>query len=225
MAVLTRSTPRQLHRREGDHVLVALVPDPVPHPQHAAVGLGGGGLLVDHLELAVERVAGPHRLEPAQLVEAGRAHAAGAEDAGLENHAESERQRLETAGDEPAVVARFRRLDVDVERLRVVAHGEIDDQALRERDARRHHALAALEIVEVAVRHRELLQASAAAMASPSSCVLALPPRSGVFGAFGSASTRAIAFSIAAAAALSPRWSSIMAPDQIWPIGFAIFWP
>src|SRR6202011_1147809 len=107
----------------------------------AAVGLGAGRLFVHDLELAVERIAGPYGPEPPQLVEAGRAHAAGAEDAGLQRHAEAERQRLETAGDEPAEVALLRGLDVDVERLRVVAHGEVDDQALGERDPGRHDAL------------------------------------------------------------------------------------
>jgi hypothetical protein len=34
--------------------------------------------------------------------------------------------------------------------------------------------------------------------------------------------TDSMARSIAAAAAVSPRWCSIIAPDQIWPIGLAM---
>ena len=55
---------------------------------------------------------------------------------------------------------------------------------------------------------------TAAAMASPISRVLALPPRSGVCTS-RRASTVSRAFSTACAALGSPRWSSIIAPDQI----------
>src|ERR1700737_29190 len=61
----------------------------------------------------------------------------------------------------------------------------------------------------------------AAVIAAPRSLVPALPPRSGVR-VPPSASTSAIARSTAAAAALSPKCSSIIAPDQIWPIGLAM---
>src|ERR1700730_17363963 len=61
----------------------------------------------------------------------------------------------------------------------------------------------------------------AAVIAAPRSLVPALPPRSGVR-VPPSASTSAIAGSTAAAAALSPKCSSIIAPDQIWPIGLAM---
>jgi len=61
------------------------------------------------------------------------------------------------------------------------------------------------------------------ATAMPTSSVLALPPRSGVRGP--STSTFSIARRIAAPASAWPRCSSIIAPDQIWPIGLAIFLP
>src|SRR4029077_4537664 len=67
-------------------------------------------------------------------------------------------------------------------------------------------------------------QASAAATALPQATVFAAPPRSPVRN-FGSASTCSIALTIEAAASASPRWSSIIAPDQIWPIGLAMPWP
>src|SRR5205823_6990831 len=66
---------------------------------------------------------------------------------------------------------------------------------------------------------------SAAAMARPSSVVVARPPRSGVRGAAASASTFSIAATIARAASRCPRKSSIRAPDQICPIGFAMPFP
>src|SRR5207244_6938819 len=64
---------------------------------------------------------------------------------------------------------------------------------------------------------------SAAAIALPTSVVEALPPMSRVRGP--STSTRSIARTMAPAASLCPRCSSIIAPDQIWPIGLAMFLP
>src|SRR4051812_28042885 len=58
--------------------------------------------------------------------------------------------------------------------------------------------------------------ANASATALPASIVFAGPFRSRVR-SLGSASTVSIAFTIALAASGSPRWSSIIAPDQIWP--------
>ncbi len=58
-------------------------------------------------------------------------------------------------------------------------------------------------------------------MARPHSAVEARPPMSRVRAA-GSAMTVSIAAMIDAAASGWPRWSSIIAADQIWPIGFAI---
>jgi hypothetical protein len=64
---------------------------------------------------------------------------------------------------------------------------------------------------------------TASAIALPSSCVLAVPPMSGVCGP--SARTVSIARRTVAPASLCPRWSSIMAPDQIWPTGFEMLRP
>ena len=61
---------------------------------------------------------------------------------------------------------------------------------------------------------------NASAMARPRSVVFALPPTSGVRGP--STSATSIASTIALAASGWPRCSSIMAPDQIWPIGLAM---
>ena len=65
------------------------------------------------------------------------------------------------------------------------------------------------------------IYASASATALPHATVLARPPRSRVR-SFGSGSTRSIALTIAPEASASPRCSSIIAPDQIWPIGLAM---
>ena len=62
---------------------------------------------------------------------------------------------------------------------------------------------------------------AASAMAAPSSRVVALPPMSGVRAA-GSGMTFSMACSMALAASPCPRWSSMRAPDQIWPMGLAI---
>src|SRR5215469_10904251 len=62
------------------------------------------------------------------------------------------------------------------------------------------------------------------ATASPKSEVAALPPMSGVRTS-DVASTAAIALSIASAASPSPRWRSIIAPDQIWATGLATCLP
>src|SRR5580692_1298783 len=62
------------------------------------------------------------------------------------------------------------------------------------------------------------------ATASPTSRVLARPPRSGVCMS-GLSSTASKAFSTALAAFGSPRCSNIMAPDQIWAMGLAMPFP
>jgi len=61
---------------------------------------------------------------------------------------------------------------------------------------------------------------TAAAIAFPTSSVDAEPPMSRVLGPLSR--TFSIALMIAPAASCSPRCSSIIAPDQIWPIGLAI---
>src|SRR5439155_878437 len=73
------------------------------------------------------------------------------------------------------------------------------------------------------LRTRPRMMCSMAAIALPTSAVVALPPMSRVRGP--SASTRSIARMIASPASLRPRCSSIIAPDQICPIGFAMFLP
>src|SRR5258708_15770549 len=122
--------------------------------QHAAIGLRARGADLGDGELAVDGVAGTHRSRPAQLVEPGRAHAAGAKDAEIEEGAEAERHGLEAAGDQPTIIARLRRLDIEMERLRIVAQGEIEDHALAHRDTGRDEALADGEILEIAIAHR-----------------------------------------------------------------------
>src|SRR5258706_7802338 len=93
-----------------------------------------------------------------------------------------------------------------------VAHGLLRiGRARRERHRGRNRAARDQEITSL---H------TASAMALPTSMVFALPPMSRVRGP--STSTFSIAFTMASAASLSPRCSSIIAPDQICPIGLAI---
>ena len=54
--------------------------------------------------------------------------------------------------------------------------------------------------------------------------VLAVPPTSRVQRDFSSRVV-SMALRMAAAASDSPRWSSIIAADQIWPMGLAMPWP
>src|ERR1700676_1138888 len=72
--------------------------------------------------------------------------------------------------------------------------------------------------------HFKAFPATTDAMTSPNSLVVALPPMSGVR-ALELASASAIAFSTASAASGIPKCRSIMAPDQICPMGLAIPFP
>src|SRR5690606_34777921 len=105
---------------------------------------------------------------------------------------EADRQRLEAAGDQPAERAGLRRRLVDMEGLRVVLEGEVEDLRFRQRDARRLEALADGEILEPQGHD----DATTSAIAEPRSAVLAWPPRSGVFGP-PSFSTVSMAFRMA----------------------------
>src|SRR5260221_14579920 len=69
----------QVHRQERQYFLTLLVLDAVRGAHDAAIGLRARGLLVHHFKLGVERVAGAYGPEPAQLIEARRAHAGDAD--------------------------------------------------------------------------------------------------------------------------------------------------
>src|ERR1700722_6327475 len=213
-----------MHGGVAEHVLAALVHVAIEGAHDAAVGLGLRRAHLLHLHLDMERVARPHRLQPAQFVHSRRAHAGGFQHAAVPDQAEAKSQRLEARGDEPAIDRGLGGGGVGVEGLRIIGQGEIDDLAFRNRSRTGGEFVARLEIVEIAIRHRRR-QPSAATMAAPSSRVEALPPRSGVRGPDLSASTRAIAPSTAAAAAASPRCVSIIAAVQIWPMGLAMPFP
>src|SRR6185436_19239388 len=110
--------------------------------------------------------------------------------------------------------------------LRVPLQREVDDHRLGDGDALALERVARLEVVEpeiVAGKSARLgVHRTCAAMAAPKSLVEACPPMSGVRGP-PPPTTSSIARTIASAAFFSPKWSSIMAPDQIWPMGLAIF--
>jgi hypothetical protein len=111
------------------------------------------GAHVEHLDDALQGVAGAHRGQPAQLVEARRADARFGKDAALDEQPEAHRDRLEAAGDEPAVGRVGGGVGVEVEGLRVVAEGEVDDLGLGEGEAAAHEAVAGLQVVQVAGVH------------------------------------------------------------------------
>src|SRR3546814_14716672 len=87
-------------RREGHHRLVLLVRHHVVHEEGAAVGLRLRGALLAHRRCHLQRVAGAHGPQPAQLVQAWRAHRAGVDDVGLVEDVERDGQGLEAGGDE-----------------------------------------------------------------------------------------------------------------------------
>ena len=119
----------------------------------------GPGPRLPHLEdLAggTDRVAGPDRLQPAQLVAAGRAHAdLGREDACLEEQAERDGDGVNAARDDPAVGPLLGAGRIDMEGLRIVAEGEVQDLRLAQGLARGLEARAGLHVLEIPVVHGE----------------------------------------------------------------------
>jgi len=138
---------------EAQHHLVALVACLVAQAGNATVCLAARGAQVEHLDPAVQGIAGPHRREPAQFVNARRADARLQEHPALDEQPEAQRQGLEAAGDQAAIRRRRRRANVEVKGLRVVAPGKVDDLCLGQRQAIGGKYLAQCEVVEVAGRH------------------------------------------------------------------------
>jgi len=77
--------------------------------------------------------AGTHRREPAQFVQAGRAHARDLGDEAVGKHPHHDRAGMPAARDQAPIGGFLRRLGVDVERLRIVALRELDDLFLADR--------------------------------------------------------------------------------------------
>src|SRR5215211_322912 len=96
-----------------------------------------------------------------------------------------------------------------------------DDQQSTPQQRHENSSLIGRNYKGSVLRARATTQFSASATALPAATVSAGPLRSRVR-SFGSARTRSIALTMAAAASASPRCSSIMAPDQICPTGLAI---
>src|SRR3546814_4307530 len=125
-----------------------LVRHTVVQEEGAAVGLRLRGALLAHRRCHLQRVAGAHGPQPAQLVQAWRAHRAGVDDVGLVEDAERDGQGLEAGGDEAVEGALRGGLLVEVEGLRIVEHCKVEYLRLAEGDALAVEGLARLEVVE-----------------------------------------------------------------------------
>ena len=116
-------------------------------------GLERDGLTSSTSSRAVEAVAGAHRLEPAQLVDPGRAHRRGAIQQAVREQAHERAHGMPAARDQPAIDRSGGRLLVEVERLRIPVPGEGDDLVPTERAPAQMMDLAGGEIVEVDFGH------------------------------------------------------------------------
>src|SRR6478735_5864008 len=87
----------------------------------------------------MEGVAGPHRLQPAQIVDAGTEQRMRPEWPALRGKPHGKRRRLPSRSGEAAEDRVLRGFLVEMKRLRIVLSGEAEDILLR------HRHLAALE--------------------------------------------------------------------------------
>ena len=160
-----RAPAQQVHDGEVQHRLATLVDGLILEAGDAAVGLRRGRARLQHFDFAVQGIAGTHRGQPAQLVDPRRAEAGLGEHAGLDEQPEAHGEALEAAGDQPAVRRPFGRAGVEVERLRIVAPGEVDDLRLGQGQTAGDEAEARFEVVKIECLHvrrslQELVDAS-----------------------------------------------------------------
>src|SRR5205807_3784412 len=118
-------------------------------PHRPAVREPGG----EHLDLAGQRVARPHRGRPVQLLHPRRAKAAGLRDQVAHQQAHEEGARVPAAGDQTAVDREARRIGVEVHRLRVIVLRKTNDVRLADLDTTEVDELAYMEILVVAHDH------------------------------------------------------------------------
>jgi hypothetical protein len=110
----------------------------------------------------MQRVARANRVWPAQLVDPGRAHPAGLEKAKLQECAETQRQALNAAGDQPAERRLGGSLGIGMKGLRVEGSGEIDDHAFADGYVGADETIARPEIFEIHLGHARLSYAGEA---------------------------------------------------------------
>src|SRR5687767_6373999 len=128
-SILAAKKPPAFHR---EHELAALV-DRLPAVLHQSDAFARGrGARLEHHAPVGEGVPGAHRLQPAHVVDAGRAQARRLVDVTLAHQAHAHRAGVPAAGDQAAEHGFFRQGRVDMERLRVVLPAESDDLLLGE---------------------------------------------------------------------------------------------
>src|SRR5256885_2077803 len=137
---------RALH---GQDRLAPLIDRLVTHADHATVGFARRRPDLEHLAARGDRVAGAYGLEPADLVDAGRAHARHAMDQALDGEPERDADRLPAARDQASVDRGRGSGLVHVEGLRVVLLPEGDDLVAREGVRAELERVARLEILEI----------------------------------------------------------------------------
>jgi hypothetical protein len=81
----------------------------------------------EHDAAHVQGVAGAYRLDPADVLQAGRAEAGGVEQVGVAHHAHGQRTGMPAAGAEAAEQAVLAGFLGEVEGLRVELAGEVHD--------------------------------------------------------------------------------------------------
>src|SRR5262249_19202483 len=96
-------------------------------------------------------VARPHRLEPAQFIEARRGEACDVREVVLREKPHRQRTRMPAAGDETTELGQLGPDGVDVKRLRIETPGEGNDLILLDRDAATAMDVACDVVLEVPV--------------------------------------------------------------------------
>ena len=115
---------------EGHDGAVVLGFDLVGDGDPAAIGFGLGGAAVEDGAFNTDGIAGADGGGPAHFVHAGRAHRGGVDDFFLIDQAKSNAKGVETTGDNAAERAFLRGDLVDMDRLRVVLPGKVQDLCL-----------------------------------------------------------------------------------------------
>src|SRR6266850_2627324 len=108
-------------------VLVEYFPAGLDQPH---IGPAGGGADFERGALRADGIARTHRLQPFEIVDAGRPQAGRVEHVGIAHHAHHQRNGMPAAGDQAAVYRGLRRCFVDMEWLRIELLRKGDDLVL-----------------------------------------------------------------------------------------------
>src|SRR5688500_12586500 len=145
-SMLAAKHPPAFH---GEHQLAALVDRfPAVLDQPHALARRRRARLEQDADVN-QRVAGPHRLEPADVVDARRAQAHRLVDVALDHQPHADRAGLPATRDQPAERALLGLFRVGMKRLRVVLLAEAHDLGLGKGMAPELGALAELEVFPV----------------------------------------------------------------------------